>query len=274
MPELPEVKVVIKNLKEAILFKKIKKIEIFKEKLFKEYSPKEFQDRLHDATIIDITNIGKFIIFHFDNDAILLSHLRMEGKYRFFEKETEPNKHVMVKFVFYDGSELHYLDTRMFGTMHLRNKDNYLFLSPLVKMAAEPKDTDIDWLYEQLSTSGSSIKSKLLDQSYVVGLGNIYVDEALFASKVHPLSKAKNIPKEKLEEILKNAQEIMDQSYLMGGSTIHTYESFNGQIGSYQEHLKIHNDKLEWCKVCGDEVEKIKVSGRGTYLCSSCQRRY
>ncbi|PZW01496.1 DNA-formamidopyrimidine glycosylase [Metamycoplasma auris] len=274
MPELPEVKVVVKNLKESILFKKIKKIDILKEKIIKECSPEFFQSNLKDATITNITNRGKFIIFHFDNDLILLSHLRMEGKYRFYSTETSNHKHLMVKFIFHDQSELHYLDSRMFGTYHLRTKDNYLTSFPLSKMASEPKDTSVDWLKNRLLRSSSAIKSQLLDQTILVGLGNIYVDEALFASNVHPLSVARNMPTQKLEEILKNAQQIMDKSYELGGSTIHTYESFNGQIGSYQDHLKIHNDKIKECPICKGKISKIKVNGRGTYLCERCQRRY
>ncbi|WP_427902671.1 DNA-formamidopyrimidine glycosylase [Metamycoplasma alkalescens] len=274
MPELPEVKVVVKNLKQSVLHKKLVKIEVFQEKLFKENSISEFENKLLNVSITNITNKGKFIVFHFDNDAILLSHLRMEGKYRFYLKKHPNHQHLMAKFIFSDQSELHYLDSRMFGTFHLRNKNNYDKILPLSKMAKEPGETDVNELHQRLSKTTTAIKTKLLDQTYLVGLGNIYVDEALFASKVHPLTPSKNIPKNKLKEILEHSKRIMDKSYELGGSTIHTYESFNQQIGSYQNYLLIHNDKIKNCLNCQNKTKKIKVNGRGTYLCEKCQEKY
>lgn len=274
MPELPEVRVVVKNLNENILNKKIKYIEVVKEKLFKEKPINEFRKSLENATIKSIENKGKHIVFIFDNDYVLISHLRMEGKYKYYSNKTENHKHLMTKFIFTDDTELHYLDSRMFGTFHLRTIQNYDSILPLSKLGNEPQDVDLDELFKKLQKSTTSIKTKLLDQTYVLGLGNIYVDEALFASKVHPLSSSNKIPKNKLKEILDNSFKIMEKSYLHGGSTIHTYESFNNKSGNYQDYLLIHNDKIKTCLVCKNETSKIKVNGRGTYLCNKCQVVY
>ncbi|BAP39468.1 DNA-formamidopyrimidine glycosylase [Metamycoplasma canadense] len=274
MPELPEVKNVVKNLNSSVLNKKIKDIEILKTKLFKEIPVEEFKKNLIGATITDIFNKGKHIIFVFDNDSVLLSHLRMEGKYRFYLSEFENHKHLMTKFIFDDNSELHYLDSRMFGTFYLRNKNNFNYLLPLSKIASEPKNINIELLHQKLRNSPTAIKTKLLDQSLVAGLGNIYVDEALFASKIHPLSKSKNLSIKQLSEIMFHSQRIMDKSFELGGSTIHTYESFNNQIGSFQDFLLIHNDRIKTCTICKNKTVKIKVNGRGTYLCNNCQEVY
>ncbi|AZZ65666.1 DNA-formamidopyrimidine glycosylase [Metamycoplasma phocicerebrale] len=274
MPELPEVKVVVNALKEKVLNKIIKDIIVLKPKLFKEDSIDDFKLALKNATIKNIENKGKHIIFKFNNDTILISHLRMEGKYRFYNKSTENHKHLMMKFIFDDKSELHYLDSRMFGTFHLRTNKNYNLLLPLSKIANEPKDIDVNNLYDKLQKTTTAIKTKLLDQTLVAGLGNIYVDEALFASGVSPISPSKNISKKKLLEILTNAQKIMDKSFELGGSTIHTYESLNNKTGEFQNYLKIHSDKIKKCLSCKTEIIKIKLNGRGTYICPHCQKEY
>ncbi|MBN4089342.1 DNA-formamidopyrimidine glycosylase [Mycoplasma enhydrae] len=274
MPELPEVRVVIKALKEKILNKTIAELEILKPKLFKEKPIETFRQKLINSTIKNIENKGKYIIFHFNNDGVLISHLRMEGKYRFFEQKTKNHKHTMAKFIFNDGTELHYLDSRMFGTLYLRNNINWNATLPLSKLAPEPSQINIEDLYKEISKSTTAIKTKLLDQTLVAGLGNIYVDEALFASKIHPATKAKNIPITKLKEIIDNGAKIMEKSYQFGGTTIHSYESLNKQIGSYQNYLQIHSDKIKNCLICKNETTKIKINGRGTYLCSNCQKEY
>lgn len=274
MPELPEVKTVVKNLNETVLNKKLFKLEVIKSKLFKEYDIPYFQNNLENATISKIENKGKHIIFYFDNDKVLLSHLRMEGKYRYYQEKHEKPKHLIAKFIFEDQSELVYLDSRMFGTFHLRNINNYDQILPLSKIAEEPKDVNIDKLYEKFKNSTTAIKTKLLDQTNVAGLGNIYVDEALFAAKIHPQSQSKNISKEQLKDILKNGQRIMDKSFELGGSTIHTYESFNEQTGQFQNFLLIHSDNIKSCLSCNNKTIKIKVNGRGTYLCPHCQKEY
>ncbi|AWX42503.1 Foramidopyrimidine-DNA glycosylase [Metamycoplasma cloacale] len=274
MPELAEVKVVIKALKSKILNKTIKEFIVVKPKILKENSIEDFKKALINNRIIDIVNKGKYIIFQLDSDDIVISHLRMEGKYRFFDVPVVNHKHMMLKFIFEDKSELQYLDSRMFGTYHLRNKSNYLTTEPLLNIALEPLDTDIDSVYNKFAKLSTPIKTKLLDQSLIAGIGNIYADEALFASKIHPLTPCKNLSKEQLSEIIKNAGLIMQASFEKGGTTLFSYESLNNQEGEFQNFLQIHHDKIKNCKLCNHSTTKIKVNQRGTYFCSNCQKMY
>lgn len=275
MPELPEVRVVVKALNNTILNKKITNLIIYKPKIFKEFSPQYFISILRDKKIEKIDNIGKHIIFFLSEKLVLLSHLRMEGKYRYYlNPPKEIDKHLVARFVFSDNSELHFLDKRLFGTYMLRNLENYNKIPPISLLGPEPKDIDIEALFKKIKNSKMPIKTKLLDQSFVAGIGNIYADEALFASKIHPLSKACNLSLDQLNDIIKNANEIMEKSYELGGTTLFSYESLNKQEGKYQDFLNIHSDTIKKCKVCGQKTLKLKVNQRGTYVCPNCQKVY
>ncbi|MGC7160358.1 DNA-formamidopyrimidine glycosylase [Metamycoplasma hominis] len=275
MPELPEVRVVVKALNNTILNKKITNLIIYKPKIFKEFSPQYFISILRDKKIEKIDNIGKHIIFFLSEKLVLLSHLRIEGKYRYYlNPPKEIDKHLVARFVFSDNSELHFLDKRLFGTYMLRNLENYNKIPPISLLGPEPKDIDIEALFKKIKNSKMPIKTKLLDQSFVAGIGNIYADEALFASKIHPLSKACNLSLEQLKDIIKNANEIMEKSYELGGTTLFSYESLNKQEGKYQDFLNIHSDTIKKCKVCGQKTLKLKVNQRGTYVCPNCQKVY
>lgn len=275
MPELPEVRVVVKALNNTILNKKITNLIIYKPKIFKEFSPQYFISILRDKKIEKIDNIGKHIIFFLSEKLVLLSHLRMEGKYRYYlNPPKEIDKHLVARFVFSDNSELHFLDKRLFGTYMLRNLENYNKIPPISLLGPEPKDIDIEALFKKIKNSKMPIKTKLLDQSFVAGIGNIYADEALFAPKIHPLSKASDLSLEQLKDIIKNANEIMEKSYELGGTTLFSYESLNKQEGKYQDFLNIHSDTIKKCKVCGQKTLKLKVNQRGTYVCPNCQKVY
>ncbi|MBU4692019.1 DNA-formamidopyrimidine glycosylase [Mycoplasma zalophi] len=272
MPELPEVKVVTKALKSRILNKTIDKVEILQPKLIKETTVDEFSSFVQNETILDIFNIAKHIIIQLSNNKILVTHLRMEGKYHFFETEAKKHKHTRLVYYFNDDSQLQYLDSRMFGTVHLRTNANYLETKPLNKLAPTPDKVNLDKLYLKTSKSSVAIKTLILNQELVSGIGNIYADETLFASKVFPAKPSLNISKSKLKEILQNATLIMDKSFELGGSTINSYESLNKQEGQFQNFLKVHTRVNKPCLNCDTIIKKIKVNGRGTYYCPNCQK--
>ena len=192
MPELPEVVVVRRSLQNIVKNKIIKDIIILKPKIIKEITPNTFKKSLIGSKITDVTNVGKNIVFHLSNKLYLLSHLRMEGKYFYYEKHHCIHKHVHIVFIFTDGSELHYNDMRIFGTFHIRDT-NYLNVLPLSLLAKEPKDTNYKELFKIIKKKNKHIKTLLIDQSILVGLGNIYVDEVLFASNVNPLRRTNTI---------------------------------------------------------------------------------
>ncbi|MGY6171768.1 DNA-formamidopyrimidine glycosylase [Candidatus Mycoplasma pogonae] len=272
MPELPEVRVVTKALSKVVLNKTIADVIVLRDSLIKEITPTEFSDVLKNETILKVTNEGKFIVFHLTNDKIMISHLRMEGKYNFYDERTFRKPHDHVIFEFSDGTNLHYNDTRMFGTFHIRSSANYLTTNPLNKLAKIPAETDPVAFHALLQKKNRAIKTTLLDQTILVGLGNIYVDETLFAVKIHPQTPAKNLTLDEVKALLNAATNILDHSTQLGGSSINSYTSLNKQEGQFQNFLKVHTKVNQPCWDCQTPIVKTKVNGRGTYFCKYCQK--
>ncbi|WP_033161235.1 DNA-formamidopyrimidine glycosylase [[Mycoplasma] collis] len=272
MPELPEVVVVSSQLNKNIVNKTINNVFIYNNNLIKEVNSKEFISFLMGEKILKVTNYGKFIVFYLSNNKVLLSHLRMEGKYFYYKNKLNKQKHDYVIFEFSDKSYLHYNDTRMFGTFHIRTDKNYNTTNPLAKLSKVPWELNANDLYMKLQKRKQKIKTALLDQTLILGLGNIYVDEVLFASNLNPETKTNELSLKKVKEIIANSTLILKKSIELGGSSIDSYTSLNKQEGQYQNFLKVHTKKGHPCKVCKSIILKTKINGRGTYFCPLCQK--
>lgn len=274
MPELPEVETVRRTLEELVLQKEIVDVSVFWPKMVKNPDDvQQFIDALKGQTFTQIDRRGKFLILN-TNDYALVSHLRMEGKYGVFAKDEAVDKHTHVIFHFSDGTELRYKDVRKFGTMHLFQKGIELHVAPLDQLGPEPfsEEFTIEYLAGKLAKTNRKIKPTLLDQTVVVGLGNIYVDEALFRAKIHPERLASSITAEELPKLHQEIVATLSEAVKLGGSTIRSYVNTQGQIGMFQLELLVYSRKGESCKECGTLIEKTTVGGRGTHYCPECQR--
>lgn len=265
MPEYPEVYNVIESLKKNFIGKRIVKIDIFLEKIFPLY-----KHELDNLIIKDIKQVGKYILFFIDN-YVLISHLRMEGKYFINNVPLNYTKHVYVVFHFNTNDTLSFYDHRQFGRFELRTINNYLATPPLINVGKNPWQISAQELYNNLRKRKILIKDALLTQKIIAGLGNIYVDEVLFKSRISPFRIACKISLEETKLIINNAKEIMDKAIALGGSSTHTF-SINGVRGEYQDYLKVYGRCGQKCPNCGKIILKGKVSGRGTSYCESCQR--
>ena len=272
MPEIAEVETVRNTLKKRILHKKIKKVEVYYEPMI-ESDIDAFKKKLVGASFIDIKRRGKWLIFETEK-YYLLSHLRMEGKYFIKDKQEIKDKHEHVIFTFIDDTTLRYADTRKFGRMNLILKTEIDNTECIKKQGLEPGDKKLtaDYLLKKFAKKQLPIKTVLLDQTIISGLGNIYANEVLFAAGINPLTKACNLTKEDCERIVKSAEEIIKEAINMGGTTIRSYTSSLGVTGKFQQNLKVHKREKEKCLVCGTAIENIKVGGRSTYFCPNCQK--
>lgn len=273
MPELPEVETVRKTLIQLVQNKKIKDITVLWPKIVKHPEEVEqFIDALIGETIVDVGRRGKFLIIYTEKFA-LVSHLRMEGKYGLYPAEELPDKHMHVIFQFTDGTELRYRDVRKFGTMHLFKKGEEFLYPPLDQLGPEPFSPEftLDFLQEKLAKTNRKVKTALLDQKVFVGLGNIYVDEALFRAGIHPERQAFDLSTEEMERLHQEIISTLEEAVEKGGSTIRSYVNSQGQIGMFQLELFVYGRKGEECKNCGTPLEKIVVGGRGTTFCPTCQ---
>lgn len=268
MPEFPEVHTVIETLKEFTLGKKVTNVNILRAK-----NVEGDLSSLIGSTIESFSQVGKFIVFHFDSKKILISHLRMEGKY-FLRKEGEGyQKHDIASLVFSDKSELVYNDVRKFGILKVSDENRYLKEEPLNKVGPNPFELkDASRLAKAFKNKNIPIKTALLDQSIMSGLGNIYVDEVLFECKIHPETPAKVLNNKQLEHILKSSQMILDEAIRQGGSTIKSYHPKEGVSGNFQVSLLVYGKKDQKCPRCSHTFRKIVVGGRGTTYCPKCQK--
>lgn len=273
MPELPEVETVKETLKRLVIGKKIIGVTVNYNNIIEYPNVQLFKKEIINQTINDIKRRGKWLLFDLDN-YYLLSHLRMEGRYFYKNKNDEHLKHEHVIFNFSDETELRYLDSRKFGKMHLIEKKDAYNQKPLNELGLEPWDDNltISYLKEKYKNKKLPIKTVILDQSIIVGIGNIYADEILFLSNINPLKKASLLNDDELLNIIKYTKEILEKAILNGGTTIRSYESSEGVHGKFQQNLLVHNRENENCPNCKNKIIKIKVGGRGTYYCPNCQK--
>lgn len=272
MPELPEVETVKNTLLLRLINKKIVSVQVIYDKMIINNTASSFQEKLKGQIFTNILRRGKYLIFIL-TDWKLISHLRMEGKY-FIKNQSEPlSKHEHIVFTFEDGETLRYHDVRKFGTMELL-KPHETSLSGLSMLGYEPFDKEFTskYLFNKLTHSSRPIKIALLDQSVVSGLGNIYVDEVLFLSKIHPSKPCEKITESDSLRIVKNAIAVLKKAIELGGASVHSFSYGDGITGRFQNSLLVHTHANEPCKVCNTVIEKTKVGGRGTYYCPKCQK--
>ncbi|MEC5421964.1 DNA-formamidopyrimidine glycosylase [Virgibacillus sp. C22-A2] len=274
MPELPEVETIKNTLKHYVINKTIKEVSVYWPNIIKHPDDAEqFKLILPGQTIRDITRKGKFLLFQLD-DYVLISHLRMEGKYS-VHKTIEPiKKHTHVVFAFTDGQELRYNDVRKFGTMHVYTKGDEMSQKPLSQLGPDPFDEGFtfDYFYQKLKKTERVIKTALLDQTIVAGLGNIYVDETLFRANVHPLKRSSKLNKKEIRSIQCQAIETLEEAVKQGGTTIRSYVNGQGEMGMFQQNLFVYGQENKPCKKCGKPITKMKIGGRGTHVCKTCQK--
>ena len=271
MPELPEVETVKNTLLKEVKGKQILSASIYWDNIIACPSVKEFQKQIKNQTINDITRRGKWLMFELD-DYYLLSHLRMEGKYFIRKKDDPREKHQHVIFHFSDGTDLRYHDTRKFGKMYLQKKDNAYNEKPLSELGLEPWDKKLTPEYLKKKFHKKPIKTELLDQTIIVGIGNIYADEILFLSKINPKTLATNLTINDYQNIIKFTKQVLEKAIEYGGTTVKSYTSSEGVHGRFQNHLLVHT-KQE-CPICHNQISKITIGGRGTYYCEKCQKEW
>lgn len=273
MPELPEVEVVRRTLEPLLVGRKIVDVRILMNKIIKEPDILTFKAKILKQTFQAVERKAKLLIFKLDDD-VLLSHLRMEGKY-YYQLPDAPIdwNHVLIVFDLDNGYQLCYHDTRRFGTFHLQDKNNYQNCKPYTNLGPEPWDQQvtINYLKTKWKNKKQKVKTALLDQTVISGLGNIYVDEVLYAAHIHPETGLNKLTDQDLGNIIASAIRILQRSVQLGGTTIATYTSSLGVQGSFQKQLQVHTRVGQRCFVCQNKIEKIKVNNRGTYFCGRCQ---
>ena len=289
MPELPEVEVVKRSLKRKILNSIIKKVQIKDYKLRYKVE-KEIGNKLTGKKIKNIKRRSKFLIFEIDKYYLMLVHLGMTGKFFFIDQNKEKfktsfyyllnhqkeQKHDRVIFFLNNNRKLIYNDVRKFGFIKLYDLNQITRISHLNNLGPEPfeKKWNFKYFKDYITNRKRNIKNILMDQKFVSGLGNIYVNEILFLSGVRPSRLVKKLKNSEIKKIIKYSKIILKGSIKLGGSTIKDFSSENGKKGVFQQYFKIYGRKDKKCSNvdCNNSVVKTAISNRATFFCKRCQK--
>ena len=273
MPELPEVETIRRSLEKYVLGRKIASVEVFLPRTIKSSAAQEFCSRVRDQEIVRLECRGKYLMLHLASGDVLLFHLRMTGRLYRRAACAPCSKHVRVLFRLDDDSRLFFEDVRTFGEIHLLGANEWQEYPAFVRMGPEPLTEAFQphTLGAALRKSGQCIKGFLLDQGKVAGLGNIYVDEALFFAGIHPLREARSLNRDEVVRLHRAVNHVIAEGIEDGGTTFRDYVNGEGEEGFHQQKLHVYHREGEPCLVCGTEIEKIRVVGRGTRFCPHCQ---
>jgi formamidopyrimidine-DNA glycosylase len=273
VPELPEVESVRAQLEPVLTGRRFERVEIHDPRLVRPYEPAEVAAELEGERVVAVERRGKYLIVRFESDRVLLIHLRMTGSLRHSSSGLEDDRHRRAVVRLDDGSDVAYRDVRRFGT--------WLVLEPgelAPYLATRVGDEPLDALFTaarlgaRLAKRRAPIKAALLDQRTLAGLGNIYVDEALWRARIHPLRPAESIDRAELRRLHKAIRTTLEAGIVRQGSTLRDYALPDGGSGSMQDEFKVYGREGEPCDRCGTPIAKTRLGGRGTWFCPQCQQ--
>ena len=272
MPELPEVETVRRVLEPQLTGRCIVRAVPLHADIVAHPSQEKFVAAVQDARIASLSRRGKFLMIDLEGGAKIVLHLRMTGQFLRTPADFPHQKHTHMILQLDDTSELRFIDLRRFGRFWYLAPGESDSVTGMDRLGPEPFDPRItgEYLRARLSKSRRAIKDCLLDQTVVAGIGNIYADEILFMSEIHPLRKANSLNEEEIRRIVQNTRKILRKAIRAGGTTIRSYTSSLGVTGLFQLSLMAHEQ--DTCPVCNAPISRIRVAGRGTYFCKNCQK--
>lgn len=269
MPELPEVETIARGLRKTILGKQIKEVKIFYDKIIKG-NVKTFKKESSEQKIKEIKRRGKNILICLSKDKAILIHLGMSGHISYLSPTTKLDKHNHVIFKFSgDKKELRYNDPRKFGKITLVE---LRCCSDLDKLGAEPLEISQKDFISLMKKRKGKIKSVLLNQKVLAGVGNIYADESLFEARINPQKRVNKITPDKLKSLHKSIKKILNKAIEAGGSSIRTYADLSNNMGRFQISHKVYGRKNLSCRRCGAKIKRTVINQRSSYYCPRCQR--
>jgi len=272
MPELPEVETIVRELRNEIIGDKISSVDIFRINPIIQGDLVKFKQKLNGKKLLNITRRAKYLIFHLEPKSFLIAHLRMTGKFIVSNSITEPSKYNRLWFHLKSGRILIFDDIRCFGTLEVQNRLDDT--KSLLNLGIEPlsKEMNSDYFIKRLSKSKRNIKSVLLDQKIVAGLGNIYVSEILFRSSIHPQSEVVNFQKKDWIKIVKFTKMILEEAIENNGTSISDFRRIDDKTGQFQKFLNVYGKNSLPCPKCGIPIQRIVQQQRSTFFCFGCQK--
>lgn len=275
MPELPEVQTVVCGLRPALQGKTISHINCHRKNLRYDF-PENLADIATNATVLDVTRRAKYILVRLSTGWTLISHLGMSGTYRIapYGGNHPPKKHDHCILYMQDRTTITYNDPRRFGFLIACPTAEESYEKHLKSLGVEPFAPALDgtYLYNVLNKRKTPIKTALLNQTIIAGLGNIYVCEALFRAKIHPKTPSHNIPKAHCATLATHIIDIIASAIDAGGATLRNYTHTDGKMGYFQHIFDVYARQNQPCHTCRTPIQRITQSGRSSFFCAHCQK--
>jgi len=273
VPELPEVETVARSLRRTVIGRTIASVDIFKtDRIYP--AKRRFIDILSGATFRDVRRRGKNLLIDLSNEYTLWVHLKMTGHFRLRPSSEDVEKHDHIVFHLADENEdLRFNDYRRFGRLRLYPTSEIMNCRGIVDLGPEPLEISAGDFVSLLKSSHRMIKPALMDQTFIAGIGNIYADESLFRSRIHPRRQTDSLSKAKIEELYTHIQSILRKAIRLMGTSVDTFSGLNGNPGRFQKYLLVYGREGEPCPRCGGAIRREKIGSRSSHFCPHCQRK-
>lgn len=275
MPELPEVETILSQITPQISGRTITNVSITKkgERLVLPLYPEDVSKNLINNSIQGTERLGKYMMINLSNTGVIVAHLRMSGRFVISEGKYE-HVHNRLALEFDDNSHLNFINIRRFATFRYYQPNQTISEIEKLGPDALTASQHLEQIFLNLSKRNKSIYASLLDQSIIAGIGNIYANEILFLSNLHPERPSNALSKKKIQELLMNTEYILNEAINHKGTTLidKSFTDINGGYGVFFYKLKVYGKVGEKCQVCKTEIKKLKISGRSVYYCSKCQK--
>jgi formamidopyrimidine-DNA glycosylase len=274
VPELPEVETIVADLRPHLTGRTIVRCELNFPTIVRHPEPELFIDSVAGQRITGVRRRGKYILIDLDNDLLLVVHLGMTGQLRLVDADKPLEKHTHAVFTLDDSRQLRYRDPRRFGRLLLGTDESLLASKKLPVLGPEPIDPEFaaEELYRRLHKRRAALKSVLLDQGAIAGVGNIYADESLHRARLRPDRLAGGLSRKSVKRLHESLRDSLQTAIANRGSSVDTYRDAWGEVGGQQEKLLVYGRAGEPCFTCGRPLAMMRIAGRSTVFCRRCQR--
>jgi formamidopyrimidine-DNA glycosylase len=272
MPELPEVETIVQDLSSKLKGLEISSVRILYPPVLRKKKLSLIND-LKARKVVDVRRRGKMLLIEFERNLILLIHLKMTGQLLFYPREESLDKHTHFILSFKDeNNELRFRDVRKFGFIScIRNLD-ISCVDELKNLGPEPLEIDFSFFKKLFQGRKARLKSLLLNQNFIAGIGNIYADEILFQAKLHPLTHASHLGSDDLKRLLKAMRDVLRKAIIHKGSSIRSFTNAEGERGKFQNYHQVYGRESLFCFVCGEKIKRLRLGGRSSFFCPRCQK--
>ncbi len=272
MPELPEVETIVQSLSSKLIGLEISSVKIIYPPVLRKKKPSLIHD-LKGRKVVGLRRRGKMLLIDLERNLSLLIHLKMTGQLLFYPREEPLDKHTHFVLFFKDeNNELRFRDVRKFGFISCLRTFNASCADELENLGPEPLEINFPHFKKLFQSRKARLKSLLLNQNFIAGIGNIYADEILFRAKLHPLIPASYLGNEKLKRLLKAMRDVLRKAIIHKGSSIRSFMNDEGKGGEFQEYHQVYGREQLSCFICGEKIRRLRLGGRSSFFCPGCQK--